>query len=97
MLQVNKSRIKGLKAKRDSLWVELNSHMEAYSHIYEAEEKIRAQIRPIQNELYKLEVTLQVQRLEQMINGGNFDGNLDLKQRQIHKLETLKNNLKQSI
>lgn len=94
MIKVQKSRINGLKKKRDALWVELNSHLEKHHKIYETEEKIRAEIRPIQKELYKLEITQQIERLEKLINNGNFDGNLNLKQQQIHKLETLKNNLK---
>jgi uncharacterized membrane protein YccC len=63
--------IKQMKEKRDDLHDELHSLL---AETKPAEQKIRAEIKALQRELYKREMTPVLQKLEFDIEEGNLEG-----------------------
>ncbi len=75
------STIKELKDRRDALWAKLDA-------IKASEEPVREEIKRIQSELFVMEMTPVMLKLEVDISAGLFEGDM-LKEKQ-QKLENLK-------
>ena len=64
----------GLIKKRDDLWDKLHTHLAENKAVYDKEKAIRAEIKELQQQLYNIQMTPILVKLESDIELGNLEG-----------------------